>query len=629
MTDAGACADRPVGDRRRDVRAGACAHRALLRRPGTGPVPRHPVPAGSGRRLLDRMGVARRRRLAGGAYDLEPRRRGAAADALAGVPPHTDSSASTDFPRVSASVPRTATTAAGTLNRNWRRHGGLTSRQRSRRASAAVADRTKGFLPADEAAALRAAAAGAVPGGAEVGTYCGKSTVHLGAVARDRGAALVSVDHHHGSEREPTRMGMARPLAGRPPDRPARDPAVGAPDAVRRRPRGLSPCPVVGRTEDVARWWSATPLTLLFLDGNHTYDVAQHDYAAFGRHLVTGGLLAVHDVFPDPRDGGQAPWRVVRRAQASGAFARSASTARCASCTGPVRPSPDGTAHRRVDGNTYRPVTTGRRPPHAHTRRIPMAKKSSPNRVAQAARTGLRELPSNAAWLLPRRSVRQRAEPPSSSTRCRTPRHRAPRPLVRRQGRVRRRAADAGRSVADAMPGLHRDAVSDLMHEADDAAEQARLGETEAVRLAQRAKDDADQAARIANDGDRDVQRARKDAEDRVRARVERGPAGSRCDSRRGGARAGRARQPSTRRSRAPGGKPTPCRGGIRTQDRGEGRSRGRGPHAEGPGAGGAIPAAGSSRDRGRRRGPRAGARAGRPGGSGSTGGRGGGDSGS
>src|SRR5207342_221550 len=62
-----------------------------------------------------------------------------------------------------------------------------------------VADRTRGFLPDDEAAALRAAAAGAVPGvWLEIGTYCGKSTVHLGAVARARGAALVTVDHHHG-----------------------------------------------------------------------------------------------------------------------------------------------------------------------------------------------------------------------------------------------------------------------------------------------------------------------------------------------------------------------------------------------------------------------------------------------
>ena len=65
----------------------------------------------------------------------------------------------------------------------------------------AIAARTKGFLPDDEAAALRAAAESA-PAGVwlEIGTYCGKSTLHLGTVARRRGLPLVTVDHHHGSE---------------------------------------------------------------------------------------------------------------------------------------------------------------------------------------------------------------------------------------------------------------------------------------------------------------------------------------------------------------------------------------------------------------------------------------------
>ena len=64
------------------------------------------------------------------------------------------------------------------------------------------------------------------------------------------------------------------------------------------------------------RWlhYAGTALTFLFLDGNHTEEVAQHDFAMFARHLLPGGLLAVHDVFPDPRDGGQPPWHVVQRA---------------------------------------------------------------------------------------------------------------------------------------------------------------------------------------------------------------------------------------------------------------------------------------------------------------------------
>ena len=68
---------------------------------------------------------------------------------------------------------------------------------------------------------------------------------------------------------------------------------------------------------EAAAWWS-TPVEFLFLDGNHVEEMAQHDYAAFAPHVSVGGLLAVHDVFPDPADGGQAPWHVVERALGDG-----------------------------------------------------------------------------------------------------------------------------------------------------------------------------------------------------------------------------------------------------------------------------------------------------------------------
>ncbi|MGN6606803.1 MAG: class I SAM-dependent methyltransferase [Jatrophihabitans sp.] len=183
----------------------------------------------------------------------------------------------------------------------------------------AVADAAKGFLPADEAEALRAAARSA-PAGVwlEIGTYCGKSTVHLGTVAREVGARLVTVDHHRGSEEnqpgwEWHDASLVDPHAGRIDTLPFLRRTLldaGVEDVVD---------VVVGTTQSVARWW-ATPLSFLFLDGNHTEDVAQHDYAGFARHVVPGGVLAVHDVFPDPRDGGQPPWHVVQRAVSSGAF---------------------------------------------------------------------------------------------------------------------------------------------------------------------------------------------------------------------------------------------------------------------------------------------------------------------
>jgi predicted O-methyltransferase YrrM len=183
----------------------------------------------------------------------------------------------------------------------------------------AVAARTKGFLPDDEAEALRNAALMAAPGlWLEIGTYCGKSTVHLGWAARQVGAQLATVDHHRGSEEnqpgwEWHDQELVDPHTGRLETLPALRRALwdaGLDDVV---------TAVVGSTQQVGRWWMS-PLTFLFLDGNHTEEVAQHDYAAFAPHVVLGGLLAVHDVFPDPAQGGQPPWHVVCRAVDSGAF---------------------------------------------------------------------------------------------------------------------------------------------------------------------------------------------------------------------------------------------------------------------------------------------------------------------
>ena len=57
-------------------------------------------------------------------------------------------------------------------------------------------------MPPDEGLALHDAALEATGDGPllEVGTYCGKSAISLGAAARQVGSVLFTVDHHHGSE---------------------------------------------------------------------------------------------------------------------------------------------------------------------------------------------------------------------------------------------------------------------------------------------------------------------------------------------------------------------------------------------------------------------------------------------
>ena len=174
---------------------------------------------------------------------------------------------------------------------------------------------TKGFMPVAEGLALRDAARSAGPGTwLEIGTYCGKSTLYLADAARSVGAQVVTLDHHHGSEEnqpgwEWHDQSLVDPTTGRLDTLPtARQTLAGVEDVV---------SVVVATTAQAASWW-ATPVGFLFLDGNHTEATAQHDYAAFAPFVAPGGLLAVHDVFPDPADGGQAPWHVVSRALGEG-----------------------------------------------------------------------------------------------------------------------------------------------------------------------------------------------------------------------------------------------------------------------------------------------------------------------
>jgi predicted O-methyltransferase YrrM len=187
--------------------------------------------------------------------------------------------------------------------------------------AAAVAAR--GFMPTDEGLALHDAAAsvGADVAGPflEVGSYCGKSGIYLGAAARSAGRVLFSVDHHRGSEEN------QRGWEWHEPD--LVDPAVGRMDTLpifRRtiHDAGLEDVviAVVGASPTVAAQWS-TPLAFLFIDGGHGVEPARRDYAGWTPHVATGGLLAIHDVFPDPADGGRPPYEdIYLPAVASGRF---------------------------------------------------------------------------------------------------------------------------------------------------------------------------------------------------------------------------------------------------------------------------------------------------------------------
>jgi predicted O-methyltransferase YrrM len=181
--------------------------------------------------------------------------------------------------------------------------------------------RTRGFLEAAEGEHLFRLADEAARQGPclEIGSYCGKSTLYLGAACRERGQVLFCVDHHRGSEEQQPGEEYFDPALF--------SPAEGAIDTFPHFRRTVAAAglldtvvPIVCRSELAARAWR-TPLGLVFIDGGHAYDTVLADFRAWSAHLVPGGLLAFHDVFPDPAQGGQAPFRVYGGALVSGLFA--------------------------------------------------------------------------------------------------------------------------------------------------------------------------------------------------------------------------------------------------------------------------------------------------------------------
>ena len=181
-------------------------------------------------------------------------------------------------------------------------------------------DRIKGFLAADEAEALYQNALEASANGPvlEIGSYCGKSTIYLGLACRHNSSTVFALDHHRGSEEHQQGEFFHDP--------DLYDAGEGLMDSFREfrrniRNAGLDEVvvPVVAGSEAAARHWQ-TPLAMVFIDGGHSLDAVLTDYRCWTPHLQRGGILAIHDLFEDAHEGGQAPYAIYRMARASGLF---------------------------------------------------------------------------------------------------------------------------------------------------------------------------------------------------------------------------------------------------------------------------------------------------------------------
>jgi predicted O-methyltransferase YrrM len=178
----------------------------------------------------------------------------------------------------------------------------------------------KGFMADDEAVRLHELAREAAPHGPclEIGSYCGRSSAYLGLGCREAGGILFSIDHHRGSEEQQPGQAYYDP--------DLLDEATGRIDTLpifRRTLRDLgleeTVVPIIARSEILSRFWTI-PLSLIFIDGGHTFPAAFADYSGWISHIMPGGYLLIHDIFPDPSQGGQAPRCIYQMALASGLF---------------------------------------------------------------------------------------------------------------------------------------------------------------------------------------------------------------------------------------------------------------------------------------------------------------------
>lgn len=184
----------------------------------------------------------------------------------------------------------------------------------------AIAADTKGFMPDAEGLALYECARTVAADGPllEIGSYCGKSSVYLGAAARETDRLVYSIDHHRGSEEHQPGEGYSDP--------DLYDVDADAVDSLPcfRRTLGVTGLEdvvvaIVGRSERIAAYWR-TPLALVFIDGGHSAAAVHADFDGWSPKIVHDGLLVIHDVFEDPREGGRPPFEIYERALSSGEF---------------------------------------------------------------------------------------------------------------------------------------------------------------------------------------------------------------------------------------------------------------------------------------------------------------------
>jgi len=178
----------------------------------------------------------------------------------------------------------------------------------------------KGFLLEAEGESLYLAAKNYSKQGPclEIGSYCGKSALYLGSAVKENNQLLYSIDHHKGSEeQQPGEEFFDPDLLDETGKNINTLPFFL--DTIDKAGLKEIVIPIVSTSVEASMVWTK-PLAMVFIDGGHSEKAANDDYDAWNPHIIPGGLLAIHDVFPNPEDGGRPPFNIYTKAKESGLF---------------------------------------------------------------------------------------------------------------------------------------------------------------------------------------------------------------------------------------------------------------------------------------------------------------------
>ena len=174
-------------------------------------------------------------------------------------------------------------------------------------------EKIKGFMPANEGKALLRWAEKFSNFGPilEIGTYCGKSSLYLAIGAKKTDQYVFTIDHHQGSEEHQLNEEYF--------DNEIYDFSKKRVNTFPLLIKNINKLnvknivPIVSESKKSSFNWK-TNLGMLFIDGGHSFESVNNDYECWESKIAKGGCLAIHDIFEDPNDGGQAPFHIFQKA---------------------------------------------------------------------------------------------------------------------------------------------------------------------------------------------------------------------------------------------------------------------------------------------------------------------------